>query len=109
MPATAATPVDRSQKKPADKPRVTADKTAPRKGAQWAVQVGSFSKRKNADSLRDQLLRQGYPVFIESVPDASKVVLRVRIGPLNTQRHAEKVKSEVATKRHVNAFVIAYP
>jgi len=60
-------------------PRAAAPVFAPR-GA-WAVQLGSFSSKANAEKLSRKWRAKGYAAFISSSGRGSKALHRVRIGP----------------------------
>lgn len=47
----------------------------------YAVQVGAFPERKDADKLRLQLMQKGYPCFVVEADVNGKRWYRVRVGP----------------------------
>jgi cell division septation protein DedD len=51
-------------------------------GHGWAVQLGSFASRDNADKLARQWKVQGFSVYVSSVGAGRAERYRVRIGPL---------------------------
>ena len=51
-------------------------------GHAWAVQLGSFASRDNADKLVRQLKGQGFSVYVSSVGAGTAARHRVRVGPL---------------------------
>jgi cell division septation protein DedD len=51
-------------------------------GHAWAVQLGSFASRDNADKLMRQWKGQGFSVYVSSVGAGRAARHRVRIGPL---------------------------
>ncbi len=52
----------------------------------YAVQVGSFSKRRNAQGLIDKLLRDQYDAYLKA--DESDRMYRVRVGKLSSKEEA---------------------
>lgn len=54
----------------------------------WSVQVGSFSKRENAERLAGELRDRGYEVSVSKVDRASGSMHRVRVGPVNDRESA---------------------
>jgi DedD protein len=51
-------------------------------GHAWAVQLGSFASRDNADKLLRQLRAQGFSVYLSSGGSGPSPRYRVRIGPM---------------------------
>jgi DedD protein len=51
-------------------------------GRAWAVQLGSFASRANADKLVRQAKAQGYVVYIAPGGSGPSLRYRVRIGPM---------------------------
>nr|VFK54715.1 MAG: Cell division protein DedD (protein involved in septation) [Candidatus Kentron sp. TUN]VFK58934.1 MAG: Cell division protein DedD (protein involved in septation) [Candidatus Kentron sp. TUN]VFK59431.1 MAG: Cell division protein DedD (protein involved in septation) [Candidatus Kentron sp. TUN] len=76
----------------------------------WAVQVGSFSKRKNALGLRDLLRTKGYRAFVEfvRVGNVGSIRTRVFVGPVlvrgNALQSAEKLHSDL----NIDGIVVRY-
>lgn len=75
----------------------------------WAIQVGSFSERKNAFSLRNKLRSKKFTAFVESVITAKGHVYRVRVGPEVKRLQAEKIQKRLAKELKVSGLVIAHP
>lgn len=75
----------------------------------WAVQVGSFSKKENAEKLQTKLRKAGYKAFISSVSAEGKTVVRVRIGPELQRTAADQLKSKVEKELQLQAKVVEYP
>ncbi|MEP6546007.1 MAG: SPOR domain-containing protein [Gammaproteobacteria bacterium] len=51
-------------------------------GRAWAVQLGSFANRANADKLGRQLKSQGFMVYVSSSGSGPAARYRVRVGPM---------------------------
>jgi DedD protein len=74
---------------------VSAPKTEPASAAKtsptgmWAVQLGSFSNKENAEKLAADLRKQGYAAFLSQLTTSSGQLHRVRIGPQKDRESAE--------------------
>jgi DedD protein len=79
---------------------------APAASGDWAIQVGRFSQRLNAQGLRDRLKKAGYAAFLREDKTDSGQSWRVLVGPLKTRGDAEKIRDELASKRQLKGFVI---
>ncbi|MBI3253011.1 MAG: SPOR domain-containing protein [Candidatus Omnitrophica bacterium] len=55
----------------------------------FAVQVGSFSRKRNADGLLKKLLGRGYDAYLENNKDAKREFYRVRVGKAASKEEAE--------------------
>lgn len=64
----------------------------------WAVQLGSFSNKANADRLAASLREDGYAAFISRHAGASGELHRVRIGPQEDRASAEAVAARLSAK-----------
>jgi DedD protein len=105
---------------PAAAPRATAPATAPAAPApvetsapspisaahaSWAVQLGSFASRANADRLLQQLKAQGLTVYLSSGGSGQGLRYRVRIGPLADRDTAERTAAKLKSLGHVSTIV----
>ncbi len=57
----------------------------------WVIQVGSFSKRENADNLVKELQGKKYAAFTDQVDLKGNVLHRVLIGPEVDKKRAEQM------------------
>ncbi len=64
----------------------------------WAVQVGSFKARKNADKLTTRLRKLDFPAYVEPLENAQQTRYRVRVGPYADQAQAKQVLQRLARK-----------
>ncbi len=71
----------------------------------WAVQLGSFSNKENAERLASDLRRQGYAAFISEVSTSGGQMHRVRIGPQKDRPSAEQMAERLAKVDHVGKVV----
>ena len=69
---------------------------APPPAGSWAVQVGSFSSRANADRLSEWCREQGYGVKVLAGQDGARTLYRVRVGPYASRGDARSAVAELA-------------
>jgi len=93
--------------KPAEEPpqeQVQAKPAASSTGM-WAVQLGSFSSKENAERLAADLRKQGYAAFLSQLDTASGTLHRVRIGPLKDRASAEQMAARLQKAGHTGQVV----
>jgi DedD protein len=73
--------------------------------AAWAVQLGSFASRANAENLSHQLKGQGFPVYVLPGGSGTSVRYRVRVGPLADRGSAERTAAKLKSSGHVSSLV----
>jgi cell division septation protein DedD len=71
----------------------------------WAVQLGSFASRSNADKLARQVKGQGFSVFVLSSGSGAAARYRVRVGPLGDRGAATQAAARLKTLGHVGSLV----
>ena len=81
---------------PSPSPREAAETPAAAAGPQWAVQVGSFSSRANADALSEWCREQGYGAKVVTGQDSGRTLHRVRVGPYASREDARSAVAELA-------------
>jgi DedD protein len=74
----------------------------------WAVQLGSFSRKDNADRLAAELRGKGFAAFISQVSTSGTALHRVRIGPQKDRDSAEAVAVQLE-KAGVKGQVVPHP
>lgn len=62
----------------------------------YAVQIGSFGNKSNADQFAAGLSKEGYAVFVASAMTTSGTVYRVNAGPRATRAEAEKLAATIS-------------
>lgn len=67
----------------------------PAPAAAWAVQMGSFSSRDNAVTLRDRLRADGYDALLSNVKGRSTKLTRVAVGPMIERDTAVRLRREL--------------
>jgi DedD protein len=71
----------------------------------WAVQLGSFSSKENAEKLAADLRKQGYAAFLSQLQTSSGPLHRVRIGPQKDRESAEQMAARLAKVNHKGQVV----
>lgn len=72
----------------------------------FALQVGTFDSRDNAEKMRDKLQKAGYSTFVHEVVAKDKTSYKVRIGPELERSILDKLKAEVKKSQKIDAFVV---
>ena len=101
----AVTPTAASKKQPtpkAEKKRPAADNSST---GMWAVQLGSFSNKENAERLAASLRKEGFAAFLSQLQSAEKELHRVRIGPQKDRADAESVAAKLSQSGHKGQVV----
>jgi DedD protein len=78
---------------------------SPISAAHWAVQLGSFANRANADNFVRQLKAQGLTAYVSSGGSGPSLRYRVRIGPLADREAAERTAAKLKSLGHVSTIV----
>ncbi len=91
-------------------PKVSKSVTT-QKLASWVVQVGSFTEKNKAMTLRDQIRSKGFTVFMEQFKNSeNNKMYRVRVGPTLSRSEAEvalrQVKQQIKLE---NGYVTQHP
>jgi DedD protein len=91
-----------SPAEPPARPNVSTPEPAPAPVAQtatptgsWAVQVGSFSQKQNADRLARELSERGFDVSVSAVKGSGGTMHRVRVGPVEDRDSAEALRARL--------------
>jgi DedD protein len=71
----------------------------------WAVQLGSFSNKENAEKLAANLRKQGYAAFLSQLATDSGQLHRVRIGPQKDRQSAEAMAARLLKVGHKGQVV----
>ncbi len=74
----------------------------------WAVQLGSFSNKDNAERLAADLRKQGYAAFLSKLETDNGTLHRVRIGPQKDRDAAEAIAARLAKADH-DGQVVPHP
>jgi DedD protein len=89
-PATASTPAPapRAESRPEARP------PSPSPGA-FAVQLGSFSNRDNANRLVREMTAKGFAAFVAPITSNGRELYRVRVGPTRDRAAAEALATQL--------------
>jgi DedD protein len=71
----------------------------------WAVQLGSFSNKENAEKLAGDLRKQGYAAFLSQLQTDAGQLHRVRIGPQKNRESAEAMAARLLKVSHEGQVV----
>ena len=111
--STAPAPQAAVEKEPApaqEKPAVVAAVVAEPSSStgMWAVQLGSFGNKENADKLAADLKKIGFAAFRSQLHTNSGELFRVRVGPQKDRESAEAVAVQLA-KAGQKGQVVPHP
>lgn len=70
---------------------------APPAGGEWFVQLGSFSKRDNAERLVADVSRRGFPAGMAESSGSRGPMYRVRVGPAGSREAASELARKLST------------
>ena len=74
----------------------------------WVIQVGSFSKKKNALDFRNKLRKQGFSAFVDSIVTADKGKLfRLRVGPELNKKRAEAMQAKLDEQNSIKSMLVS--
>jgi DedD protein len=73
--------------------------------AAWAVQLGSFASKDNAEILLHQLKAQGFAAYMSAGGSGAAPRYRVRIGPLSDREAAERTAARLKSLGRVSSLV----
>ena len=71
----------------------------------WIVQVGSFEVAKNAYALRDKLLDQQFPAYLESTEIDNRTRYRVHVGPFASKSDSEREQARLQSAANINGSI----
>ena len=71
----------------------------------WAVQLGSFGDKNNAEKLAADLRKQGFAAFLSQLSTNSGELQRVRIGPQKDRESAEAMAGRLQKAGHKGQVV----
>jgi DedD protein len=107
-PARAAPAVAASKPvgKPAAKPEAaTAPAPAAAAPGGFQVQVAAYQAKVDASSVRDRLVRKGYPAFVTEATTSAGTWFRVRVGGYPTRDEAQAVATRLKREEQLEPWV----
>jgi DedD protein len=72
----------------------------------WALQVGSFASRENADKLVHQLKAHGYSAYVISNGSGATIRHKVRVGPVTDRAAAERLLVKLKGQKYSPSIVL---
>lgn len=73
----------------------------------YRVQAGSFSKKENATSYKNELINKGYKdTFICSANVNGNMVYRVQVGAFSVKSNADNMLNKIKNDGYSNAFIL---
>lgn len=96
---------DKEPTEPEPEPEPAAKQPAASSTGMWAVQLGSFSNKENAEKLAADLRKQGYAAFLSQLTTDKGLLHRVRIGPQKDRASAEAMAGRLAKVGHKGQVV----
>jgi len=73
----------------------------------WAVQLGSFAEKHNAEKLIKKLQAQGFAAYINSIKTAKGTnITKVMVGPSLHRSEAEQVKVRIQKELNLQGIVV---
>ena len=75
----------------------------------FAVQLGAFARKADADKLRDRARSLGFSAFTETVATDKGDLVRVRLGPVSTRAEAERLQAQAKAKLAMAGVVRPHP
>jgi DedD protein len=100
--AESEAPAQETAAAPAPAPAPPADSSPT---GMWAVQLGSFSNKDNAERLAADLRDEGFAAFLSQLPTDGGQLQRVRVGPQKDRDSAEAVAGQLAKAGHEGSVV----
>lgn len=70
------------------------------------IQLGAFSSRVSAERIREALINRYPSTFIQPLPVASRMLYRVRIGPLENMHRIEETMLSLQHDGYADAIVV---
>lgn len=75
----------------------------------FALQVGTFSRNENAEKMRDEMRKAGYPAYVHKSTSKGKTSYKVRVGPELEHSVLEKIKSDLKKSRKIDGYIVNHP
>ena len=95
-PVTLAAPDDRAASRP----------VAATRAGDWAVQVGAFRDRSQAETVRKQMAAAGFDTYLTAVEAGpGEARYKVRLGSFRSREDAGRVAARVRSEQSLAAFV----
>jgi cell division septation protein DedD len=94
------------QKKPQAKPKPKKI-VKQKRNHKWFVQLGSFSKKNNAERLKKLLINKGYSVSLHPIKHNHRTIVRVWVGPEKSRYSAKLLKKRIRKKMDIGGIIVS--
>lgn len=72
----------------------------------YSLQVGAFSKRKDAEALQQKFKGRGYSAYLlRTISEGGKAVYKVRLGRFSNKKDAEVLALKLSKVENIEAFI----
>jgi cell division septation protein DedD len=75
----------------------------------WAVQIGAYSHKSDAQGQVDKLRKAGFDGYLDDVRSGGKTLWRVRVGPQTQRADAQSVRDDIKTRLKLPGVVVTVP
>ena len=82
----------------------TAEKTA----KAWAVQLGTFANKSNADNLLKKLQKRGFTAYIKKQKSLDEYIYQVLVGPEIDRAKAKELLENLQNSFQVKGLIVRY-
>jgi DedD protein len=89
------------------KSKKTVNHKAQRINKEWFVQLGSFSKKNNAERLKKLLINKGYSVSLYPIKQNHKTIVRVWVGPEKSRYSAKLLKKRIRKNMDIGGIIVS--
>ena len=75
----------------------------------WIIQIETFTSKKKAERLQNNLRKKGFPAFIQKQSSKKQTIYQVQVGPELNQAQAISVSQEITKKFNIVGKIEPYP
>lgn len=93
---------------PAQLPAAAPAAAGPR-AERWAVQLGSFASRDNAEGLLRRMREAGVQGFVLPLREGGRTAFRVRAGPVEGRAEAERLRKQLEDSQGIRGMLVRHP
>ncbi|MCK6370273.1 MAG: SPOR domain-containing protein [Gammaproteobacteria bacterium] len=77
----------------------------PAAGQGWAVQIGTFAEKANADRVTAQLRKAGFETYVSPTSSGTRTLYRVRVGPVDSRNEVGDLARRLSAAGHQGQVV----
>ncbi len=78
------------------------------KATGWAVQLGVFASRENAERLASEVRAKGFKASVSPVTSGGRKLFRVRVGPTTDRAAAQELQAKLKAAGRPGGTVVPY-